>query len=106
MTFGERMKEMMEQGLAASREFAVKAGAKAQDLGERGLLMWDIKQLENQAQRLLTRLGNEAYITFTERDESTLDRDAVEIRTILEEIALIKEAIEKKEIELKNRKMQ
>jgi hypothetical protein len=106
MTFGERMKEMLEQGLAASKDFAVKAGAKAQDLSERGLLMWDIKQLENQAQKLLARLGNETYIAFTERDQVTLDRETVEIRTVLEEIALVKEAIENKETELKNRKSQ
>jgi len=106
MTFGERMKEMLEQGLAASKDFAVKAGVKAQDLSERGLLMWDIKQLENQAQKLLARLGNETYIAFTERDQATLDRETVEIRTVLEEIAMVKEAIENKETELKNRKSQ
>ena len=104
MTFSERMKDMLEQGLAASKDFAVKAGAKAQDLGERGMLMWDIKQLESQAQKLLARLGNEAYIAFTEHDQSTLDRETVEIRTVLQEIAMIKDAIESKETDLKNRK--
>ena len=104
MTFSERMKEVLEQGLAASKDLAVKAGAKAQDLSERGILMWDIKQLEGQAQKLMARLGNEAYIAFTEHDQSTLDREDVEIRTILQEIAMIKDAIENKETELKNRK--
>jgi len=103
MTFSERMKDLLEQGWTASKEFAVKAGAKAQDLGERGLLMWDIKQLENQAQKLLTRLGNEAYIAFTDRDQTTIERDYVEFRTILDELANIKTQIEKKEYELKNR---
>jgi hypothetical protein len=104
MTFSERMKDMLEQGWPASKEFAIKAGAKAQDLGERGLLMWDIKQLENQAQKLLTRLGNEAYIAFTERDMTTVDREAVEFRTILDELAVVKEQIEKKEFELRERR--
>jgi hypothetical protein len=104
MTFGERMKELMEQGLAASKEFAVKAGAKAQDIGERGILMLEIKQLEGQAQKLLTRMGNEAYIAFTERDQDTIAREQIEFKTALKEIALIKEAIEKKENELKDRK--
>jgi hypothetical protein len=97
------MKDLLEQGWAVSKDLAAKAGAKAQDLGERGLLMLEIKQNENQAQRLLTRLGNEAYIAFTERDQETIERNTVEVRTILDEIALIKEAIEKKEHELKNR---
>ena len=104
MTFSERMKEALDQGWAASKEFAVKAGAKAQDLGERGILMLEIKQLEHQAQKLINRMGNEAYIAFSERDQTTIDRDAIEFRTILEEIASIKDSIEKKENELKNRK--
>jgi len=104
MTFGERMKELLEQGLAVSKDFALKAGEKAQDLGERGVLIWDIKQLENQAQKLISRLGNEAYIAFTEHDQNSIEKEAVEFRTILEEIASIKERIERKEIDLKSRK--
>jgi hypothetical protein len=103
MTFNERMKDLLEQGWTASKEFAAKAGAKAQDLGERGLLMWDIKQLENQAQKLLARMGNAAYIAFTDRDQTTIERENTEFKTILDEIAVIKEQIEKKEYELKNR---
>ena len=97
------MKDMLEQGWAASKEFAVKAGEKAQDLGERGMLMWDIKQLENQAQKCLTRLGNEAFIAFTDRGEQTISRDAAAFRTILDELGSIRDQIEKKEFELKNR---
>ena len=104
MTFSERMRDMLEQGWAASKELAVKAGAKAQDLSERGMLMWDIKQLENQAQKLLARLGTAAYTAFTERSYSSLDRDDSEIKTILDEISAIKDALEKKESELKDRK--
>jgi len=104
MTFSERMKDLLDQGWAASKEFAIKAGTKAQDLGERSILMLDIKQLEGQAQKLLTRLGNEAFIAFTERNQNTVDRDDVTFRTILNELALIREQIEKKESELKSRK--
>ncbi|MCL2266506.1 MAG: hypothetical protein FWC17_01910 [Treponema sp.] len=103
MTFSERMKAMLEQGLTASKEFAVKAGAKAQDLGERGILMWDIKQLENQAQKLLTRLGNETYIIFADKGQTVVDRETIEIRSLLDELGVIKDQIEKKEFDLKNR---
>ena len=103
MTFSERMKDLLEQGWAASKDFAIKAGGKAQDLGEKGILMWDIKQLENQAQKLISRLGSEAYIAFTERDQESISRGAVEFRTILDEITNLKDQIEKKEFELKNK---
>ena len=103
MTFGDRMKEMLEQGWSTSKDLAMKAGAKAQDLGERGLLMWDIKQLENMAQKILARLGNETFIAFTERDQEAIDRESVEFRTIINELISIRDQIEKKEAELKNR---
>ena len=104
MTFSERMKELLDQGLAASKEFAVKAGAKAQDMGERGILMLEIKQLEGQAQKLLTRLGNEAYQVFAEQNQDSLDRESPNIKALLGEIAIIREAIEQKEADLKNRR--
>jgi hypothetical protein len=104
MTFSERMKEMFDQGLSASKEFATKAGAKAQDLGERGIMMLEIKQLESQAGKLISRLGNEAYRTFVVNNQESINRDAPEMKIILGEIAAIKETIEKKETELKNRK--
>ena len=104
MTFSERMREMLEQGVAASKEFAVKAGAKAQDLGERGILMLEIKQLESQAQKFIGRLGTEAYRRFVDEDQSELQRDTPEISGILAELARVRDTIEKKEAELRARK--
>jgi len=104
MTFSERMKEIFDQGWEASKEFAKKAGAKAQDLSERGMLMWDIKQLENNAKKLFARLGNEAYIAFVDNDQAALPRESEKITAILEEISKIKEQIETKENDLKSRK--
>ena len=104
MTFSERMREVLEQGVAASKEFAMKAGAKAQDLGERGILMLEIKQLESQAQRLIGRLGNEAYRGFVDEDKAAVSRDAPEISGILSEISRVRDTIEKKESELKLRR--
>ena len=104
MSFIERMKELLDQGVAVSKDFAVKAGAKAQDLGERGVLMVEIKQLESQAQKLIGRLGTEAYQSFTERGEETLSRESPPFKTLLSDIAVIRESIERKETELKLRK--
>ena len=104
MTFIERMKELLDQGVAFSKEFAVKAGAKAQDLGERGVIMLDIRQLESQAQKLIGRLGTEVYQAFTDKGEENLSADNAQIKPMLSEIASLREAIEKKEAELKLRK--
>jgi len=104
MTFSERMKELLDQGMAASKEFALKAGAQAQDIGERGILMLEIKQLEGQVQKLFCRLGNEAYRAFVEQNQVSLNKDVPEIETILAEIAKVREAIDQKETELRNRR--
>jgi hypothetical protein len=97
------MMELLDQGIAATKDFALKAGAMAQDLGERGVLMIDIKQLEMKAQKLLTRLGNETYAAFAERNQESIGRDAPEISAIMAEIARLRDAIDKKEEELRNR---
>ncbi|MDR2303641.1 MAG: hypothetical protein LBE10_03535 [Treponema sp.] len=125
MTFSERMKELFDQGIYVSKEFAAKAGektqdwsekgyqaskdflakagAKAQDLGERGVLMLEIRQLEGQAQKLLGRLGNEIYTAFAEREETSFSMDSPDLNPILVEIDRIKKEIEKREQDLKNR---
>jgi len=103
MTFSERMMEMLDQGIAATKDFALKAGAKAQDLGERGVLMVDIKQLEMKAEKLLARLGNETYVAFVERNQESIGKDAPEIAVIMAELVKLRDAIDQKEAELRNR---
>ena len=126
MTFGERMRDLLEQGavvskelaakagekaqdwgsrgLEVSKEFAAKAGAKAQELGEIGVLKVEIKQFEAQAKKLMGRLGAEVYSRFSEGDAVSVSRDEAAVGAILSEIALVKEAIEKREEELRKRK--
>lgn len=104
MNFSDRMKKLLDQGVVASKDLAVKAGAKAQDLGERGVLMVEIRQLESKAQKLIGRLGTEVYQAFTERGEDTVSADNAAIKSILADIAKAKESIESKEAELKLRK--
>jgi len=104
MTFSERMKELLDQGVAASKEIAYKAGAKAQDLGERGFLMLEIKQLEGQAQKLLERLGNETYHVFIEQNLDSLEKNTPTVETILAEIIKVRELIDQKETDLRIRR--
>ena len=104
MTFSERMMELLDQGMTATKEFAIKAGAKAQDLGERGILIVEIKQLESKAEKLLGRLGNEIYRAFAERNQESVERNTPEIETIMAELARLREDIEQKEAELRIRR--
>jgi hypothetical protein len=101
MTFGEKMRELVEQSVNVSKEFVSKAGAKAQDLGEKGVLKLEIMQLEGQAQKLIARLGTEAYTLFTEQASESISREEPVIKGLLAEIASVRDSIQIREAELK-----
>jgi hypothetical protein len=104
MTFGDKMKDLLGKGLEASKTIAVKAGAKAQDLGEKGVLKLEIRQLEGQAQKAISRLGAEIYSLFTEKGAVSVSSSDPEIKELLAELATIKESVEKRESELREDK--
>jgi hypothetical protein len=125
MTFGERMKELLDQGVAVSKDIASKAGekaqewgekgykaskdlinkagARAQDMGERGVLMLEIKRLEGRAQKLLARLGAEVYSLLAERQAPSVSADDETVRSLLADISSVRESIEKREADLQSR---
>jgi hypothetical protein len=98
------MRELLDQGAQASKELLSKAGAKAQDLGERGALTLEIKQMESQSRKALAKLGTEVYRLLVEESESTVSALDPAVKGILAEIASLKEAIEKREGELESRR--
>lgn len=102
MTFGEKMKDFLGKGLETSRDIMAKAGAKAQDLGEKGVLKLEIAQLQGQAQKLLARLGTEVYTAFSEKNTETVSASDSEIAALVAQITEIKKSIEKREKELKS----
>ena len=119
MGFNDTLRELLDQGKAVSRDlaakageaaqdwsarskgFAARAGAKVQELGEKGVIMLEIKQLESQAKKLLGLLGTEVY-NLVERGE-TWNSDEPGIQNIIAEISSVKESIEIREEALKIR---
>jgi hypothetical protein len=99
MGFWDRMEELVNQGLESSRDLLGKAKDKARDLGEKGLLKYEILQLERQAQAKLTQLGVQVYEKLGIKEQSTIGREA--LRGLLEEIQDLKERIETKQEALK-----
>ena len=99
MSFSERMKEMIDKGLVASRDFAKKAGEKARELGEKGMIKIEIAQLESHAEKLVAKLGAEVYASMVDRNVETVSRDTAAISSILKEIEGLRESIEKMEKE-------
>ena len=98
---GEKAQDLGTKGIKASSQFASKAGAKLQELGDKGVLKMEIKQLESQTRKLIGLLGAEVY-RLSELG-SFQSASEPEIKSILQQIATVKEALEKKETELSNR---
>ncbi|MDR2072712.1 MAG: hypothetical protein LBP60_04680, partial [Spirochaetaceae bacterium] len=99
----EKAQDWGSRGLEATKDFAVKAGAKVQELGERGVLMLEIKQLEGQTKKLLGRFGVELYNIF-ESGAPAVSVEDPEIKAMFTEIGSLKEALEKREQELAAKK--
>jgi hypothetical protein len=122
MAFSGRMRKLLDDGAQVSKDILVKAGEKAQDLGqkskklvnqagvkaqnlgEQGVLLLEIKQLESQAQKLVGRLGTETYHAFVEKGAKSISVDTPAVKTILSELSSVREALEKKEVELQSKK--
>ena len=99
MTFAEKMKDMIDKGVDASRDLAKKAGEKAKELGAKGVLKLEIAQLESQAGKLVAKLGAEVYTSLVERKAASVNRDDPAVAGALKEIEGLRAAIEKKEKE-------
>lgn len=103
-TFGEKMKEFIEQGAQTSKELASKAGAKAQNLGEQGVLLLEIKKLKGEVEKQIDALGQETYQSFLVKKFEAIRADDPAFKKIVDEIASLQETIAKKEAELQGKK--
>jgi len=101
MNLWERMQKVVNQGLESSKEFLDKAKVKAQELGEKGLLKFDIMQLENQVQKCLLQLGSKVFETFVKDNNDKVSKNDQSVSPILKEIMDLQKKIEEKEENLK-----
>lgn len=97
MNLWNRIEKAVGQGLDASREVLDKAREGAKDLSEKGVLKFDIMQLERQSMKVLSRLGQEVYDAFHARDQASVERDTVGVKELVTELGDIERRIEDKE---------
>ena len=102
MKFWERMQQVIDQGIETSKDVLNKAKDKAKDLGEKGILKFDIMKLEKQAEKNLLLLGSKVFELLVEKGEEAVKKDDKTIKALIDEILGIKEKIEEKEEELEN----
>ena len=99
MSFWDRMEQVVNQGLESSREILAKAKEKAKDLGEIGLLRYEITQIERQAEKKFAKLGAAIYEKLVLKDQATVSKEAV--KELLDDIQELKDRLEKLEKDLK-----
>ena len=97
MTFSERMKQLVDQGISASKELARQAGDKAQEWGEKGVLKLEVVQLRNQAEKLTARLGAEVYEVLVEKGQKSVGKDSPAVRETIDNIEALRAQIDEKE---------
>jgi hypothetical protein len=76
-----------------------RARDKAQELGEVGLLRYEISQLQRQAQKLFGRLGREVFDRLAVRGEPSVSGEA--LRELVDELEGIRRRIQQKEADLR-----
>ncbi|HUW68785.1 MAG TPA: hypothetical protein VMX33_01000 [bacterium] len=101
MTFSERMKTIVDQGIKTSKDLVKQAGDKAQQWGEMGVLKLEIVQLRNQAEKLTAMLGAEVFEVLVEKAQKTVSRDSPAVRETIERILEIQSQIETREAAFK-----
>jgi threonine dehydratase len=97
MTFSEKMREMLNKGMAASQDIIAKAASQAKTWGEMGALKVEILQLRSQAEKLTAQLGAETYAALAERKEASVSVDDPAIRELLVRITELDKLVAEKE---------
>ena len=102
MSFLDKLQETIDQGLKNSKDLFGKAKDKAKDLGEQGVIRFEIKQLESQAEKLIAKLGSKVYEVLVVDGQKTVSGSTPDVKEILNAVAGVKTEIEAKEAQLKN----
>jgi len=97
MTFSEKMREFVDQGIKSSKDLVKQAGDKAQQWGEMGVLKLEIVQLRSQSEKLTARLGAEVYEVLVEKGQKTVGKDSPAVRDTIDKIEELQRLIDAKE---------
>lgn len=101
MGFWERMKEIVDKGIETSKDVLGKAAEKAKELGEKGVLKFEIMQLENQGQKKLTQLGTTVFELLVKQEKTSVSKSTQGVKELVEELVEIEAKMDAKEEALK-----
>ncbi len=101
MGFWERMKEVLDKSIETSKDVLEKARDKAKELGEKGMLKYEIMQLEKNAEKKIILLGTKVFELLVKEEKSSVTKTTAGVKEILEDLHKIEEKIDEKEDSLK-----
>ncbi|NBC30050.1 MAG: hypothetical protein GVY29_08680 [Spirochaetes bacterium] len=94
------MRNTVDKGIDNSRGFFGKAQERARDLSERGILRFEIMQLESRVEKLTAQLGARAYEALSKEGKNTISRNTPGVKDIISEIEDIEKRVHEKEADL------
>lgn len=97
MDFVERMRKVMTQGFETTKKGLEQAADKAKELGEKGVLKYEIGRLEKEVERKFGLLGSHTYRLLVEKGQTTVSKSTGDIKVLLTEIQDLEKRIGEKE---------
>ena len=97
MGFMENLQETLNEGFALSRDLIMKAGDKAKDVGEKGMIRFEIRQLETQSAKIASQLGLALYSQVKDGGWASLDARQASLDDMIKEIDGLRAKIEEKQ---------
>lgn len=97
MDFFERMKQVMSQGVETTRKGMEQAADKARELGEKGVLKYEIMRLEKDVERRFALLGSQVYRLLSQSGQATISGGTPEVKDLVAEVKDLQKKIEDKE---------
>ena len=104
MDFKEKLQKTLNQGVEASKEIIHKAKEGAKDLGDLGVLKFEISQLEGKLNKLHQEIGETVDTLLLVDGKQSVTLKTAGIKELLDEVGTIKEKIENKNKILEERK--
>ncbi|MBN1115075.1 MAG: hypothetical protein JXA66_07010 [Oligoflexia bacterium] len=101
MGFWDRMKEVVDKGIETSKDVLGKAAEKAKELGEKGVLKFEIMQLENQGHKKLSQLGTAVFDLLVKQDKASVSKGTQGVKELIDELVEIETKMDAKEEALK-----
>jgi len=93
MAFIDKMKDYFSKGVEVSKDALSKAGDAVQDLGDKSVLMIEIKQFESKLNKEYVSLGQQVYSIYHENGDELVKFDDAQVSGIIAEIKRLRAEI-------------